>query len=295
MDNIQYTVSVIIPTLNAGKEIEALVTGLQEQSFPADEIIVIDSSSEDETIEICKNLPVKIIHIARKEFDHGKTRDKALRESEGDIVIFMTQDAVPANKDLIREMIAPFTDNKVAVVTGRQLPKADASAMEKYIREFNYPPESRIRTREDIPQFGIKTFFSSDVCAAYRRAYYLELGGFDYPIKTNEDMFFAARAIQAGYSVVYNAKAEVFHSHNFTLHEQYTRNYIQGYEIERHRKLLSGVSQDSEGIKMVEYVSKNLLSQGKIISFVFFGMDCIARYIGSKSGRNAFLKEKDGK
>lgn len=293
MDRTEKSITVIIPTLNAKNEIEKLVNKLLKQSYPINEIIVIDSSSEDGTVKICNSLPVKLINIARKDFDHGKTRDIALRESKGDIVIFMTQDAVPTNNELISELVAPFSDPEVAIVTGRQLPKSDASAMEKAIRKFNYPSTSQIRTRIDIPQYGIKTFFSSDVCAAYNRLIYEKIGGFEYPLKTNEDMFFAAKAINAGYKVIYNAEAKVFHSHNLSLREQYRRNYIQGYEIEKHQDLLNGVSQNSEGIMLVKFVSKKLLAQGRLFSFIHFGMDCIARYMGSKNGKKAYLRERN--
>jgi rhamnosyltransferase len=138
---------------------------------------------------------------------------------------------------------------------------------------------------------GIKAFFCSDVCAAYRRRIYEELGGFEYPLKTNEDMFFAAAAIRNGYRVAYAADARVLHSHNFSLKEQYHRNRIQGYEIERHRSLLGNVSKVNEGIRMVRFVSGKLLKQGRLVSFAHFGLDCFARLLGSRAGRRQALRE----
>ena len=284
-------ISVIIPTLNAEKELPSLLQKLHNQNVKIDEIIVVDSASDDGTIEICKrDSAIKVIKIERKMFDHGHTRDLALRESIGDIVVFLTQDALPVNEFFLENLISPLSDCKVAVSTGRQLPKSTASEMEKLIRLFNYPDESHIRSKADISKMGIKTFFCSDVCAAYNRETYFKIGGFEYPIKTNEDMFFAAKAIQKGYYVAYAAEAMVFHSHNFSLREQYKRNYIQGYEIEKHRYLLGDVSQESEGKRLVVFVSKRLISKGKMISFFRFGFDCLARLSGSKAGRRAYLK-----
>ena len=139
---------------------------------------------------------------------------------------------------------------------------------------------------------GIKAFFCSDVCAAYNREIYLVLGGFDHPLKTNEDMFFAAKALRGGYRVAYSAEAKVYHSHNFTLREQYARNRIQGYEIERHWNLLGDVSKESEGMKLVKTVSGELLKQGRVFSFLHFGLDCGARFLGSRAGKKEFEKEK---
>lgn len=292
MDINNSKLSIIIPALNAEKELPELLNALHQQRRQPDEIIIVDSSSTDNTVRICgSDSDVRLIQIDRKDFDHGRTRDMALRESIGDIVVFLTQDAVPANKEFLERLIAPLENDYVAVSTGRQLPKADASTMERLVREFNYPAESHIRSKADIPRMGIKTFFCSDVCAAYNREIYLKLGGFEHPLKTNEDMFFAAAAINSGFCIAYSADAQVFHSHNFTLKEQYKRNYIQGYEIERHRKELGNVSQESEGMKLVKYVGKELLQHGNVASFIYFGFDCVARLMGSRGGKKAYQKD----
>ena len=283
--------SVIIPVINAEKDLPGLLAALKTQTLRPDEIIVVDTASVDKTADICRNdLAVKLIGIRRKDFDHGGTRDMALRISRGDIVVFLTQDALPADDKLLENLTKPLSDPDVAVCTGRQIPKSDASKMEQLVREFNYPELSHVRSKEDIAQMGIKTFFCSDVCAAYNRYTYLELGGFDHPLKTNEDMFFAAKAINAGYKIAYAADARVYHSHNFTLKEQFRRNYSQGYEMEKHKALLGEVSKESEGVRLVKHVSVELLKHGRIGSFIHFGFDCIARYTGSVAGKNAYRR-----
>ena len=286
-------VSAIIPTLNAGKVLPDLLRMLLKQEQPADEILVVDSASEDNTVEICKACEaINLIQIKREEFDHGGTRDMALRKTSGDIVVFLTQDVIPADEHFLGNLIAPFSrDEKIALSTGRQLPKADATPMEKLVRAYNFPKESSIRTKEDLPRLGIKTYFCPDVCCAYRREIYLELGGFDYPLKTNEDMFFASKVIQAGYSISYTADAKVYHSHNLTLKEQYWRNYIQGYEIEKRKEELGIESYGQEGLRMVRYVSRELLKQGRFLSLIHFGFDCCARKLGNSAGEKACRKE----
>ncbi len=286
------SISVIIPTLNAEKDLSDLLMTLSAQTVAPDEVIVIDSESEDRTASLAEAAGAKVLHVARKDFDHGRTRDFALRQSVGDIVVFLTQDAVPANRSFLENLIRPLGEEKVAVATGRQLPKTDAFPMEKLVRWFNYPAESHVRSEKDVEKMGIKAFFCSDVCAAYNRKIYLELGGFDYPLKTNEDMFFAAKAIRGGYRVAYAADAIVFHSHNFSLKEQYNRNRIQGYEIDRHRPILGEVSQESEGMKLVKYVTSGLLHQGQVYDVFRFGLDCCARLFGSRAGRREYHREK---
>ena len=292
MSNNLCKVSVVIPTLDAETELPDLFNALTGQKLLADEIIVIDSQSSDRTASFAEKAGARVLNVARKDFDHGRTRDLALRESVGDVVVFLTQDAVPANDRFLENLIRPLSEEKVAVVTGRQLPKTNAYPMEKLVRWFNYPAESHIRSEKDVERMGIKAFFCSDVCAAYNRKIYLELGGFDYPLKTNEDMFYAAKAIRGGYRVAYAADALVFHSHNFSPKEQFERNRIQGFEIERHRAILGEVSQESEGMKLVKYVTSGLLRQGQVVEVFRFGMDCCARLFGSRAGRQEYHREK---
>ena len=284
-------ISVVIPTLNAEKELDNLLTKLETQTHPPDEILVIDSSSEDNTITIAKKHSKTRIHtISQNQFNHGGTRHLATTMTTGDIVVFMTQDAIPANETLLEYLIAPLQAKNTIASYARQLPKENATPREKLVRAFNYPKQSEQHTKADIPTKGIKTFFLSDVCAAYRRKEYEELGGFETDLKSNEDMFYAAKAIQSGYTIAYAADAEVYHSHNLTLKEQYQRNILQGYEIERHKELLGDTSSSNEGIRMLKQLSKQLLKQGRLISILSLIADCAARYLGSRAGRKAYQK-----
>lgn len=279
-------ISVIIPTLNGAEYIVNLIDKFNSQTIRPDEIVVIDSESDDNTVELCRNYDnVRVIEILRKDFDHGGTRDMALRTCDSDFVLFTTQDAVPNNEFYIENLLKPFDDSGVAIASGRQLARADAWPMEKLVREFNYPAVSHIRSKADLPQYGIKTYFFSDVCSAYRKDIYEQLGGFEIPVSTNEDMFFAAKAIENGYKVAYAAEAEVIHSHNFSLKEQYKRNAVIGAELEKHKELLNGVSADSEGMKLVKYVSLKLLKKVRIFQFIRFGFDCCARKLGNAVGK----------
>ena len=210
-------ISIIIPTLNAEHEIEALLIALDRQSIQPNEILVVDSASEDKTIELVqKHKRVRLLEIDRQDFNHGTTRDMALNESSGAFVCFLTQDAVPVSDDYLKRLVAPMVeDSNIALVSGRQLPKADARRFEQLVRCFNYPDSPSVRSKGDLEKLGIKTFFASDACSAYRRTAYLECGGFDH-VNTNEDMLMAAKFIASGMKVAYEPRAEVYHSHNLT-------------------------------------------------------------------------------
>lgn len=288
------TISVIIPTLNPGMQLFRLLDRLCGQTLPPNEIIVVDSQSDDGTAQRVREYAsshtaahVTLIPILRKDFDHGATRDMALRRSSGDFVFFLTQDALPEDGTYIRTMMHAFDDESVALVTGRQIARDDARPAERLVREFNYPPTSRVRSKADIEALGIKAFFASDVCAAYRRTAYLEVGGFEHPIDTNEDMLIAAAFLYAGYRIAYQADAHVIHSHNFTLKQQYRRNYLMGKEIQKHKKLLGGAKVTGEGLTLVKFVLGGLLRQGRVLSAIGFCADCAARLLGNRKGTAA--------
>lgn len=286
-------ISVIIPTLNAEHEIEALLIALDRQSIQPNEILVVDSASEDKTIELVqKHKRVRLLEIDRQDFNHGTTRDMALNESSGDFVCFLTQDAVPVSDDYLKRLVAPMVeDSNIALVSGRQLPKADARRFEQLVRDFNYPDFPSVRSKCDLEEFGIKTFFASDTCSAYRRTAYLECGGFEH-VNTNEDMLMAAKFIASGMKVAYEPRAEVYHSHNLTPSQQFVRNRAVGFFLETHVDDLMHASEIGEGGRLVKAVSSQLLREGNLVELIAFGVDCCARLLGNRAGRRTARKER---
>lgn len=274
------SISLVIPTLDAQAEIGDLLKILLSQTLCPDEIIVVDSASSDSTVEIASGFDgVRVIEIERCDFNHGLTRDMAFKESFGDIVCFMTQDAVPADERYIENLVEPIlADSRVAISSGRQLPKKDAREFERLVREFNYGPTSNIRSKDDIPAMGIKAYFATDVCSAYRRSSYFELGGFGRT-DMSEDMLMAAKAVGAGYLVAYAADACVYHSHNLTPVEQFRRNFAIGHFLEINRELIACPSEIGEGGRLVKRVAKQLIEDRSFVELGAFGLDCFARFI----------------
>ena len=218
-------VDVVIPTYRPDGRLEELLKRLGKQSCPIRHIYVINTRS-DRFPEDVEHIPGVIVsHIDQEDFDHGATRNLGFSMSDAKIVVFMTQDAMPADSRLIENLIEPLGEELVGVSYARQLPASDCDFIERYTRRFNYPEESRIKGKEDIPELGIKTFFCSNVCAAYRRDVYEALGGFSRRTIFNEDMILAGRMVQAGYKVAYAAGARVIHSHNYSGLQQFHRNF----------------------------------------------------------------------
>ena len=286
-------VSVIIPTLNADHEIEDLLAALERQSLRPMEILVVDSASDDDTVPLVKmHEGIRLLQIERCDFNHGATRDMALRATTGDFVCFLTQDALPASDAYLERLVTPMVgDPSIALVSGRQLPKADARRFEQLVRSFNYPDSPSVRSKSDLNKCGIKTFFASDSCSAYRRTEYLDCGGFEY-VNTNEDMLMAARFVASGLKVAYEPGAEVYHSHNLTPSQQFARNRAVGMFLESHSDDLMHASEIGEGGRLVKAVSSQLLREGNLTEFIAFGVDCCARLLGNRAGRRAARKER---
>lgn len=286
-------VSVIIPTLNAEHEIEDLLAALERQSLRPMEILVVDSASNDDTVPLVKTHEgIRLLQIERCDFNHGATRDMALRATTGDFVCFLTQDALPASDAYLERLVTPMVgDPSIALVSGRQLPKADARRFEQLVRSFNYPDSPSVRSKSDLNKCGIKTFFASDSCSAYRRTAYLDCGGFEY-VNTNEDMLMAARFVASGLKVAYEPGAEVYHSHNLTPSQQFARNRAVGMFLESHSDDLMHASEIGEGGRLVKAVSSQLLREGNLTEFIAFGVDCCARLLGNRAGRRAARKER---
>lgn len=279
-------VSVIIPTLNAERWIARQLDSLLSQTVDAEKI-VIDSGSTDATCALVRARAdcVRLLEIPNEKFDHGGTRDYALRQSTGDIVCFLTQDALPTDERCLEKLLAAFSAPDVAAVYGRQIAYPDAPEYERLTRLFNYPDQPRVWREEDIPRFGVKAYFFSDVCSAYRREAYLAVGGFDTPILSNEDMMMAAKLLHAGYALAYAPKAAVYHSHRYTLRQEYRHNVRIGRVMEQYRDRLSGAKADAEGWRMLRFVGGGLAQEKRIGELMgFFARVCV-RLIGNRVGK----------
>ena len=188
--------------------------------------------------------------------------EKAVMLSDVDVFVMMTQDAVPADAYLVERLLEGLGGEKTAAAYARQLPDRDSSEAERYTRQFNYPAEPCIKTKADLPALGVKTFFCSNVCAAYRRDVFDELGGFVNRAIFNEDMLYAAKAVEAGYGIAYAAQAKVYHSHNYTYRQQFHRNFDLGVSQADHPEVFAAYPPESEGIRLVKSTVAHLKEKG---------------------------------
>jgi len=279
-------IDVLIPTHQPGGIFSELLKRLNAQSIRPAHVRVINTEESFWESRFKQDFPGLVVtHITKQEFDHGGTRNRMAQESDADLLLFMTQDALPADRRLIENLAAQFLGQnmntsavreeqsegnagqpeafRVAVAYARQLPRLDCSTLEKYTRSFNYPRESRVKTRADLDTLGIKTFFCSNVCAMYDREIYLKCGGFPLHTIFNEDMIFARKLIDAGFGIAYTADARVVHSHNYTGRQQFHRNFDLAVSQAQHPEVFADVPSEGEGFRMIRQVTGQLCRAGR--------------------------------
>lgn len=284
-------IDIIIPAYKPDDKFKKLIEMLEKQTVFVNKIIVINTEEKymdafcAGTRFLTEHKKLSVHHISQREFDHGKSRNLGAKKSEADIFIFMTQDAVPANEYLLEKLIAPLNDETVACSYARQLPAEDATMTEQLTRAYNYPAVGRIKSKEDLKELGIKTFFCSNVCCAYNAMIFKELKGFINHAIFNEDMIYAAKVIDNGYKIAYAADAEVIHSHNYSAGQQFHRNFDLGVSQADHPEIFGNISSESEGIKMVKETIAKLKNAGCTKEIPGYIVTSGCKFIGYRLGK----------
>ncbi len=284
-------VSVIIPTLNAERHISGLLESIHEQTVQADEVLIVDSSSKDNTQSIAKSLGAKVVPINRNDFDHGGTRQLAVEMTQNaEVVVFLTQDALLTDKNSLKNLLIPFDDEKIGAAYGRQLPRLGANPIEARARLFNYPPTSMIKSIANAPNLGIKTAFISNAFAAYRRTALLSVGGFPSNTILSEDTYVAAKMLLAGWKIAYCADAMVYHSHNYGFIEEFKRYFDIGVFHAREPWIRQAFGQaEGEGMRYVRSEFRYLWNENpmlipsailrNMLKFISYKLGTIEQYL----------------
>jgi rhamnosyltransferase len=224
-----YSVKVIVPTLNAAQDWALFAPALLSCGIEPKQVLVLDSESTDGTADLATAAGFEVLCIRRTDFNHGGTRQIAVDKFvDATILIYLTQDAVIADPESLRALVSAFDDPLVAAAYGRQLPRPKAAPIEAHARLFNYSEKSEVRSLESRKRLGIKTAFLSNSFAAYRHSALVEVGGFPSDVLFGEDTLTAAKLLLSGYKVAYVAEACVYHSHSYTLVQEFRRYFDIG-------------------------------------------------------------------
>jgi len=278
-------ISIIIPTFNAENYLPDLLKKLSDQTVSF-ELIIIDSSSTDATLTIAKEFTDNIITIPQVEFDHGGTRTKAAKTVSGEIIVFLTQDALPCDNQSIEKILEPFKDTNVGAAYGKQIAYEETSLFGKHLREFNYTDTSYVRTLEDKEKYGIKTAFLSDSFAAYRRSALEKVNWFKDGLIVGEDSYAGAKILLQNYALAYRADAKVYHSHSYSIIKEFKRYFDIGVFHKREDWILDTFGKaEGEGGKYVKSEFNYLLKHHAYHRIPEFFIRNGMKYLGYKLGQ----------
>ena len=227
--------TVIIPTKNGGDHFHAVLDAVLKQETPWEYgVLVIDSGSTDDTLEYAKSFSQVQTHsIPSAEFGHGKTRNLAISLTEGEYIVLITQDAMPANYHWLYHLVEAVEQSpKIAGAFGRHLPYPDddpylARDLSLHFEGFlNLPQIMRIddpqRYKDDEGyRQGLHFFSNNNACM--RRSVWKQhpLPEVDFA----EDQIWAKTVIEAGFEKAYAHDAVVYHSHAYNIFETIQRSF----------------------------------------------------------------------
>ena len=195
--------SVVIRAYNEEKHIGRLLAGLLEQTVKEVEIILVDSGSTDATVAIASRYPVRILSIDSHEFTFGKSLNLGVAQAIGDYIVVSSAHVYPVYADWIERILAPFAEDEIALVYGKQRGDQATRFSEHQIFASWFPEDSV--SRQEHP-------FCNNANAAIRRSLWKQ-HPYDEMLPALEDLEWATWAMKEGYFIAYSANAEVVHVH----------------------------------------------------------------------------------
>ncbi|HEY3855847.1 MAG TPA: glycosyltransferase family 2 protein [Verrucomicrobiae bacterium] len=288
-------ISFVMVMRNEANNVEKCIGGIYKQKGDWErEVVIVDSSSDDDTIKLAKQWPVKVHTIPRKEFHHGRTRNLGASLATGDVLVYLGGDAWPASDRWLEELVSPLSDENVACVYGRQSPKKDCDPINKFRTEFNYGPERIDKHISLQHKLAHRLYFFSTVNCAIRREIW-EKFKFPEDIHIFEDAAFARKVIGAGHKIVYSPGAEVIHSHNIGAKEILSRYIDAGYMQAKYSfSEKQSKSYQSEGSRYFKQGFKQIYEEAGLPWGARFFWHTAAGFIGLTWGQLLFKMGQSG-
>jgi rhamnosyltransferase len=236
------TISVVIPTKDGGRELGRCLASICQQRLDDwVEIVVVDSGSADDTVSSARAHGAVVIEIAPSEFTHGRARNLGAARATGELLVFLSQDAIPIGEAWLERLTRGLRERAaLAGVYGRQVAHPSARPPEAFFLDFLYGPNARIQRAADPGELSMETTLFSNVNAAIPR-WAWERFPFAEDIVMSEDQEWSRRVLLAGFALAYEPSATVWHSHDYTLAGAFRRFFDSGVSAER--SYLAGAEQ----------------------------------------------------
>lgn len=227
-------ISVVIPVKNGSDGLVRCLDGIRSQLTDEEvEIVVVDSGSTDGSIAAARAQSALVHEIEPYDFSHGAARNLGAGRANGELLVFVSQDAVPVDGQWLARLTSTLRhDQTLAGVYGRQLPHHGATPPECYFLNFLYGPEARRQRAATVDQLSMHTTLFSNVNSAMPRAVW-ERFPFVEDIVMSEDQEWSRRVLLEGFSIAYEPAAAVRHSHNYTLAGAFRRFFDSGASSDR--------------------------------------------------------------
>ncbi len=221
---IKTKISIIIPTKNAGDEFEFTLRRIsQQEGIENKEIIIMDSGSKDNTLDLARLYSSNIFEIHPDEFSHSQTRNIAAEKAKGGILVFTVQDALPIGNKWLYKLVSPIEESNISAVSTLQIPRSDAdlfaswSYWSHYVQFLNRKNDSIYNNSmykhfDELDIMIKRAFIGLDnVCLAIRKDVF---DSYKFRGEYAEDLELGYRLIKDGHSLLFQTSNAVIHSHN---------------------------------------------------------------------------------
>ena len=311
MGVLKNKVDVIIPVCHGDKKLFKLLECLAMQTVIPEKVILLNVETgwkEDSCEELQKQifkyfakyklfghkLPLKleIVPVREKSFDEGATRNTGAKRTTSPFLLFMKQNAIPADTKLIEELLWSL-ENGVDVSWARHVTGPAAGVLKTYINLYDYPSTSFVRSKDDISKYGVRAFRISNACAMYRRDVFVTQEGFADRIIAGEGNLFGAELLKNNGKIAYCAEAKVYYSESTNWLSQFRRKFDEGVFHAEHSKIFKIGSEEKAGIKFGMSVLSYLANQKYYMEMADFIGECLFKAAGYFLGRNHKWLKKD--
>lgn len=210
-------VTVIMRTKNVAGVVGQALDGLFAQDYGDFELLVVDSGSTDDTLDVVSQYEARVEHLAADSYVPGRVLNRAIAGCGSPVVVFQNSDAVPLHQQALSALLAPFDDADVDATFGRQLPRPEAQTWVRgdYERAFPAMPPPPAWLPYSLP------------FAAMRRSAWVQRPFYD-AAWGSEDTEWGVAAARDARLIEYVPEAAVMHSHNYTLRQLFGRRFIEG-------------------------------------------------------------------